>query len=138
MKEVTIYTDGACSGNPGKGGFGAYLIYKDVTKKIAGYEEFTTNNRMELKGAIEGLKCLQEKCNVTIYTDSMYLKNGITIWIHKWLQNDWNKGKIKNVDLWMELYALVNFHNVEWHWVKGHDTNAGNIIADELARNAIR
>jgi ribonuclease HI len=141
LPHVTIYTDGACSGNPGPGGWGAYLIYldankKEVTKNLSGYEEYTTNNKMEITAAIQGLASLKTKCNVDIYTDSIYVKNGITIWIHNWIKNQWRKKhnvEVKNIDLWQKLHELAAKHNINWHWVKGHGNNRGNIIADELA-----
>lgn len=136
-KCVEIYTDGACSGNPGPGGWGVVLIWQGVEKRLSGFEEVTTNNRMELKAAIEGIKSLKREALLKIYTDSQYVKNGITLWMPKWLSTNWKNGKIKNVDLWQELNALVHQFSIEWHWVRGHSGDRYNEIADELARNAI-
>lgn len=135
-KTVKIYTDGACSGNPGPGGWGAYLIYGDHKKEIFGYELDTTNNRMELMGAIEGLKTLNKTSNVELFTDSIYLKNGMTEWMPNWIANNWRKkhsGEVKNSDLWKILNILNSKHNIIWNWVKGHSNNLGNNIADKLA-----
>lgn len=140
MKKVTIYTDGACSGNPGKGGWGAVLTYGKVEKEISGAEENTTNNRMELRAAIEALKALTQTCEVDIYTDSQYVKEGITTWINTWISNNWknaNKKEVKNSDLWKELNSLTAKHLVRWHWVKGHDGIILNERADKLARKAL-
>lgn len=131
MSKVVIYTDGACSGNPGPGGWGAYIIYGVHTKKIYGSEHNTTNNRMEIIAAIKALETLTRPCKVEIYTDSVYLKNGITSWIHDWIKKDWRN--VKNVDLWKLLYNINNTHEVQWNWVKGHSDNIGNQIADQLA-----
>jgi ribonuclease HI len=136
MQIVTIYTDGACSGNPGAGGWGAYLQYGNKTKEIFGGEEQTTNNRMEMMAAIKALQILKRECVIEIYTDSIYLKDGITKWIFEWQKNNWAnaiKKKIKNLDLWQELQSQVASHKVTWHWVKGHSGNVGNEIADGLA-----
>ena len=138
--DVIIYTDGACKGNPGVGGWGAILEYKDINKKIYGYDENTTNNRMELTAAIRALDVLKEKSKVIIYTDSKYVLNGITIWIDGWKKNNWknsNKKEVKNIDLWKLIDKLNSFHSVEWNWVKGHSGNTGNEMADELANLAI-
>jgi ribonuclease HI len=135
-KKVTIYTDGACSGNPGPGGWGAYILYGNHSKKIYGSEYNTTNNRMELTAAIEAIKVLKHKCTIDLYTDSVYLKNGITTWIHNWIKKDWrisDKSLVKNMDLWQTLEKLSKEHEIEWHWVKGHANNFGNTVADELA-----
>jgi ribonuclease HI len=140
MKKVIIYTDGACSGNPGKGGWGAVLMYGQHKKEINGYEAETTNNRMELKAAIEALKIIKENCEIDIYTDSQYVREGITNWVNKWLINGWknaDKKPVKNSDLWQELVHLTSNHLVHWHWVKGHSGNEYNELADTLARNAI-
>ena len=134
MKKVTIYTDGACSGNPGPGGWGAVLIYGKHEKDLAGGEESTTNNRMELMAAIMALESLKEPCEIDLYTDSEYVRKGITEWIHGWIKNNWNKGKVKNVDLWERLLVATQRHTLRWHWVKGHDGNPLNERADELAR----
>ena len=139
-KIVTIYTDGACSGNPGVGGWGAILMYNKVSKEISGGEENTTNNIMELRAVIEALKMLKIRCKVNIYTDSIYVKNGITDWINNWKQNGWKNLKrqiISNKDLWQELDNLTNKHEIEWFWIKGHNNNKFNDIADKLARNEI-
>ena len=136
LPEVTIYTDGACSGNPGPGGWGVYMIYKDHIKKIYGSELNTTNNRMEMMAAIKALESLKAQCNAIIFTDSVYLMKGITIWIHNWMRNNWrgsDKKMVKNADLWQYLYDMTQKHKIEWRWVKGHGNNKGNIIADELA-----
>ena len=132
-----MYTDGACSGNPGPGGWGVYLIYKNHTKEVYGSELNTTNNRMELSAAIEGLKLLSGKCNVLLYTDSVYLQKGITEWVYNWQKSGWRtkstNREVKNIDLWQELLSLVNKHDIQWHWVKGHSSSKGNQVADHLA-----
>ena len=136
MKKITIYTDGACSGNPGPGGWGAILIYKNYEKELFGYDLDTTNNRMELMAAIEAISSIKEKCDIELYTDSIYLKNGITEWIHNWIKKgylDESKNKIKNVDLWQKIHSLNKMHKINWLWIKGHSNNHGNIRADELA-----
>jgi len=137
---VIIYTDGACKGNPGVGGWGAILKYKDKNKKIYGYDGNTTNNRMELTAAIKALDVLKEKSKVVLYTDSKYVMNGITIWIDNWKKNNWktsNKKDVKNIDLWKLVDRLNSFHVVEWKWIKGHSGDIGNEMADELANLAI-
>ena len=137
--EIQIYTDGACSGNPGPGGWGAYIIYQNIDKQISGFELETTNNRMELTAAIEALKFLKKPCSIDIYTDSNYVRNGITSWIDKWQKNQWLTSKnkaVKNHDLWQSLYHETQKHQVRWHWVKGHASNKGNIITDSLAVKA--
>ncbi len=136
MKQlVIIHCDGACKGNPGLGGYGAILQYKTITKTISGVEENTTNNRMELKAAIEALKVLNRSCEIEIYTDSLYVQKGITTWIHSWKLKNW-KG-VKNLDLWKELDQLNQRHQVAWHWVRGHNGHDLNEQADELANFAI-
>lgn len=138
-KIVQIYTDGACSGNPGPGGWGALMIYGNHRKEISGYELDTTNNRMELIAAIEALKLLKRRSDVELYTDSVYLKNGMTEWLEGWIANNWRKkhsGEVKNADLWKILNSLSLEHNIIWKWVKGHANNEGNIIADKLAVEA--
>lgn len=133
---VTIYTDGACAGNPGPGGWGAYFSYKGRTKEIYGSEAHTTNNRMELLAAIRALEALKKPCGVELYTDSVYVRSGITVWIHNWMKNNWrgsNKELVKNADLWQTLYEQTLIHDVNWHWIKGHSNNHGNDIADRLA-----
>lgn len=139
-KKVEIYTDGACSGNPGPGGWGVLLRYGKSEKTLSGGESATTNNRMELMAAIMGLKALSAPCEVTLITDSVYVKNGITQWIHNWKKNNWrnaNNKPVKNQDLWEELEKQAVLHQIEWVWVKGHSGHADNDIVDELARNAI-
>ncbi|WP_341763594.1 ribonuclease HI [Candidatus Tisiphia endosymbiont of Beris chalybata] len=136
LPQVIIYTDGACSGNPGPGGWGALLQFDKIYKEIFGYEINTTNNRMEMTAAIKALQALKKSCHVELYTDSQYLQLGITKWINKWIKNKWykdNKHPIKNADLWQELYTEVNKHNIIWNWVKGHANNKGNETADKLA-----
>jgi len=139
-KEVVIYTDGACSGNPGPGGWGALLIYNDVRKTISGGEKNSTNNRMEIMAVIEALKILKTPSKVTIYTDSKYVQQGASDWMHKWKKNNWKRGKdpVKNEELWRELDAEMNKHQVVLHWVKAHNGHPENELADELARNAIK
>ncbi len=137
-ESVTIYCDGACSGNPGAGGWGAVLLWRDQKREISGGVEKTTNNRMELMAAIQSLNALKKPSYVNIYTDSTYVKNGITTWIHDWKKNGWNRGKIKNVDLWVQLDEIVAKHRVAWHWVKGHSGCQYNDAADRLARDAIK
>lgn len=134
---VQIYCDGACSHNPGIGGWGAVLLWKQQVKEIYGYEKKTTNNRMELCAAINALKVIKKATHIDVYTDSMYLKNGITQWIHSWKHNNWKQGKVKNIDLWKELDTLSNAMNITWHWIKGHADNEYNNRADYLAKNAI-
>jgi len=138
--KVTIYTDGACKGNPGEGGWGAILHHEFSSRTIYGYESLTTNNRMELTAAIKSLSFFKEKFSVLIYTDSKYVMNGVNTWIHNWKKNNWqtaNKKDVKNVDLWISLDKLNNFHDVDWKWVKGHSGNKGNEQADMLANLAI-
>ena len=140
MKTVNIYTDGACRGNPGDGGWGVIIEHGDVSKKLFGGQRNTTNNQMELKAAIEGLKALKEPCNVTLTTDSKYVMDGITSWIDNWKKNSWknsSKKDVKNKDLWIELDKYRTKHNVEWQWVKGHSGHEKNEIADELANKGI-
>ena len=140
MKTVNIYTDGACRGNPGDGGWGVIIEYGGVSKKLFGGQRNTTNNQMELKAAIEGLKALKETCNVTLTTDSKYVMDGITSWIDNWKKNSWknsSKKDVKNKDLWIELDKYRTKHNVEWQWVKGHSGHEKNEIADELANKGI-
>ena len=139
MNKVTIYTDGACSGNPGKGGWGAILIYAKEKKYMSGSKQLTTNNQMELTATIEALKAILKPSNIALYTDSQYVKNGITSWIFNWKKNGWktaNKKPVANKDLWIELEKYVDFHSVNWFWVKGHSGDHYNEIADELAVKA--
>ena len=140
MNEVKIYTDGACSGNPGKGGWGAILIYAKEEKYMSGSKQLTTNNQMELIATIEALKAILKPSNIALYTDSQYVKNGITSWIFNWKKNGWktaNKKPVANKDLWIELEKYVDFHSVSWFWVKGHSGDHYNEIADELAVKAM-
>ena len=140
MNEVTIYTDGACSGNPGKGGWGAILIYAKEKKYMSGSKQLTTNNQMELTATIEALKAILKPSNIALYTDSQYVKNGITSWIFNWKKNGWktaNKKPVANKDLWIELEKYVDFHSVNWFWVKGHSGDHYNEIADKLAVKAM-
>ena len=140
MNEVTVYTDGACSGNPGKGGWGAILIYAKEKKYMSGSKQLTTNNQMELTATIEALKAILKPSSIALYTDSQYVKNGITSWIFNWKKNGWktaNKKPVANKDLWIELEKYVDFHSVNWFWVKGHSGDHYNEIADELAVKAM-
>lgn len=141
MEEITIYTDGACSGNPGPGGWGTILMYKDTKKEISGGKDNTTNNIMELTAVIEGLKLLKFPCKVKLYSDSAYVVNAfVQKWIFGWLKNGWknsSKEPVKNKELWQELYNLTKIHDVEFIKVKGHSDNEYNNRCDELARNAI-
>lgn len=137
---VTIYTDGACSGNPGPGGWGAVLMYKNQQKNLQGYEPDTTNNRMELSAVIFALQALKYRCNVSIYTDSIYVKQGCMEWMANWKKNNWRnsqKQAVKNQDLWQILDELLQKHSIAWFWVKGHSGDTYNEMADSLAREAI-
>ena len=136
MKQVTIYTDGACSGNPGPGGWGAILMYGEHSLELSGGEKETTNNRMELLGVISALKRLKEPCQVALYTDSQYVVNAFQKgWLLSWRKNNWKRkgGEVKNPDLWKTLTELTDYHQVTFHWVKGHAENAFNNRCDELA-----
>lgn len=140
MKNVTIYTDGACSGNPGPGGWGAILIHGPHRKEMHGGEATTTNNRMELTAAISALEALKHPCKIDLYTDSNYVKDGITKWIAGWKRNGWktaDKKPVKNAELWQRLDEARNRHTIHWHWVKGHAGHPENERADELARTGM-
>jgi ribonuclease HI len=140
MKQVDVFTDGACSGNPGPGGWGAILRYGDTVKELNGGEANTTNNRMELMAAISALQALKAPCEVDLYTDSVYVKDGITKWIHGWKKNGWktaDKKPVKNVELWQALEEAQHRHKVVLHWVKGHAGHPENERADELAREGM-
>ncbi len=139
-EKIIIYTDGACSGNPGVGGWGAILMYNKYEKKISGGNKDTTNNQMEIRAVIEALKIIKKPSEIIINTDSKYVMNGITKWIFGWKKNGWrttDRKAVKNSELWQELDIEVNKHNIEWRWVKGHSGDKYNDIADELAREAI-
>lgn len=142
MKKIKLYTDGACSGNPGKGGWGAILIFEGLEKELSGYEPFTTNNRMELMAAIEGLKVLKFPCEVELYSDSSYLVNAFrSNWIGNWKLNGWrnsSKDEVRNRDLWEHLDTLCNMHKVIWIKVKGHSDNVYNNRCDKLATGEIK
>lgn len=140
MTRVQIYTDGACRGNPGPGGWGALLIVGDTRKEISGAEAATTNNRMELLAAISGLGALKRRCEVDLYTDSKYVLQGITEWLPNWKAKGWRtaaRKPVRNQDLWEQLDLAGGSQHVIWHWVRGHSGNAGNELADELANRAI-
>lgn len=142
MKKIVLYCDGACSGNPGPGGWGSLLIFGDKQKELSGFEPETTNNRMELLAPIQGLAILKEQCEVDIYTDSAYVYNAFEKgWLNGWQKNGWKTSKrepVLNQDLWKKLLQMVSTHKVHWHKVKGHSDNEGNNRCDELARSAIR
>lgn len=140
MDNVTIYTDGACSGNPGPGGWGALMQFGANERELKGGEPQTTNNRMELFAAIAALEALKRPCTVNLHTDSTYLRDGITKWIINWKRNGWKtaaKAPVKNVDLWQRLEAAIQRHEIAWHWVKGHAGDPGNEAADALARQGL-
>ncbi len=140
LKEVNLYTDGACRGNPGPGGWGVLLRCGETEKELWGGETATTNNRMELQAVIEGLTALTRPSSVTIVTDSQYVKNGMMQWIHNWKRNGWKtaaRKPVKNADLWQQLDALVQKHEVRWEWVRGHSGHPENERADELANQGI-
>ena len=140
IKYIEIYTDGACKGNPGIGGWGAILIYKDHVKEISGFESDTTNNIMELTAVIKALESFKEECHVVLTTDSNYVKDGITDWINNWKLNGWktaNKQPVKNKKLWIMLDSLSKKHIIDWKWVKGHSGHLENERADQLANEAI-
>jgi len=136
MSEVEMYTDGACRGNPGPGGWGVLLLAKGREREICGGEPATTNNRMELTAAIRGLEALKRHCRITVYTDSEYVRRGIDEWMANWKQRGWKtaaKKPVKNEDLWLQLDTAAQRHDIQWRWVRGHDGNPGNERADELA-----
>ncbi len=140
MKTVVIYTDGACKGNPGPGGWGALLRAGEHRKELFGGEPQTTNNRMELTAVIRALESLTRPSDVDLYTDSKYVKNGIETWIHEWKKNGWktsDRKAVKNADLWRELEALADRHTIRWHWVRGHADDPGNLQADALANRGV-
>jgi ribonuclease HI len=137
---VDIFTDGACSGNPGPGGWGAILRFDSIEKELSGGEPLTTNNRMEMTAAISALEALKRPCRVRLHTDSIYLRDGITRWINKWRSNGWltsDRKPVKNADLWMRLEKAMAPHRIEWAWVRGHAGHPENERADELARQAL-
>ncbi len=140
MKRVEIFTDGACRGNPGPGGWGVLLRYRGRERRLYGGEPDTTNNRMELRAAIEGLRALKEPCEVSLTTDSEYVRNGINSWMDNWKKRDWRtagRKPVKNRDLWQALDEQNQRHRVEWHWVRGHTGHRENEIADQLANRGI-
>ena len=140
MKTVIIYTDGACRGNPGPGGWGVLIEYGESNKQLYGGDISTTNNKMELTAAIMALKEIKEPCEIILYTDSKYVLQGIEEWIHNWKKRGWrgaNKKPVKNIDLWKELDELRDEHNIKWNWVKGHSGDPGNEAADMLANRGI-
>lgn len=139
MPDVEIYTDGACSGNPGAGGWGALLRYGNIEKELSGGEVNTTNNRMELTAVIEALKALKKPCNIVLYTDSRYVMDGVNEWLPNWKLNGWRtankKTPVKNIDLWQSLESLIEKHKIKWIWVKGHNGHPENERVDKLARD---
>ena len=139
MYRVEIFTDGACSGNPGPGGWGVILRHKDTEKELSGGAAETTNNRMELTAVIEALKALKAACDITIYTDSRYVMDGVTQWLPNWKKNNWRtsnkKNAVKNIDLWQSLDELLSRHQIQWIWVKGHAGHPENERVDQLARD---
>ncbi len=141
MKKVSIFTDGACKGNPGPGGWGAIMRYGEHEKELSGGEVETTNNRMEMMAALEALRLLKEPCEVQIYTDSKYLLEGMTKWIHGWQKNGWknaSKQPVRNADIWHNLIEAVRMHKIQWFWVKGHNGHPENERADALASAAAK
>lgn len=137
MKKVTIYTDGACSGNPGPGGWGALLMYGEHEKELGGGEAETTNNRMEMMAAIRALESLKQPCDITLYTDSQYVMKGITEWMKGWERNGWrtaDRKPVKNADLWQELARQTHRHKIQWKWVRGHNGDVHNERVDAIAR----
>ena len=140
MKRVSVFTDGACRGNPGPGGWGALLRFGEVERELYGGEPDTTNNRMELRAAIEALSLLKEPCVVDLTTDSVYVRDGVTRWMENWKRNGWRtaaKKPVKNQDLWQQLDAVMAEHDIHWHWVKGHSGHPENERADRLANRGI-
>lgn len=140
MSPVEIYTDGACRGNPGPGGWGVLLLTDRTERELCGGDIATTNNRMELMAAIQGLSALNRRCNVSVYTDSEYVRRGISEWLANWKKRGWktaNRKPVKNKDLWHKLDELAAQHDIEWHWVKGHAGNPGNERADQLANDGL-
>ena len=140
MKLIDLFTDGACSGNPGPGGWGAILRYNGTEKELSGGEPMTTNNRMEMMAVIEGLSALKTRCKVTIHTDSKYVLDGVTKYLENWKRKGWktaDKKDVKNIDLWEKIDALLPAHEIDWVWIKGHDGHVENERADELARGGI-
>jgi len=141
MKSIEIYTDGACLGNPGPGGWGALLRYRSTERELSGYESQTTNNRMELMAAIMALETLTEPCQIDLHTDSQYVRQGITEWMRNWVKRGWKTasgGAVKNQDLWQRLQLASDRHTIEWHWVKGHSGHPENERVDALATAAAR
>lgn len=141
MKAVTVYSDGACQGNPGPGGWGVVLIYGGHRREINGFEPATTNNKMEITAAVKALEALKEACQVYLHTDSLYLMKGLQEWLPRWKRNGWKtagKAPVKNQELWQELERQAARHQVEWRWVRGHSGDPGNERADALANEAIR
>ena len=139
MKKLSIYTDGSCLGNPGPGGYGALLIFNEHKKRLSKGYKLTTNNRMELLAPIAAFNSLKERCEIDVYTDSQYVKNGINQWIHNWKKNGWKtstRKAVKNADLWQQLDEAVTQHNINWHWVKAHSGHPENEEVDDLARDA--
>jgi ribonuclease HI len=139
-ERVTIYTDGACSGNPGPGGWAAILSFKGSEKEVSGGEPHTTNNRMEIRAAIEGLNALKRACTVDLFTDSQYVRQGITQWMHNWKRRGWKTADnkpVKNAELWRQLDELAAGHQIDWRWVKGHAGDPGNERADQLANRGV-
>jgi len=141
MKTVRIFTDGACEGNPGPGGWATILVSSEHRRELSGFEPATTNNRMELRAALEGLRALKERCEVDLYTDSQYLRNGMESWLARWKTNEWrtaDRKPVKNADLWRSLDEVAHAHRVRWHWIRGHDGHPENERCDALANEAIR